>query len=125
MRTSAPLQPPLAFNEGGQDGNWLEQETRLKSIHVEPTLGSRNTEDEQCRQCRQCSVTVLRQWLEAVRTLLQPCEVCQTSSIAGPELEVREDGIMTYEWKSVVERDRSFHAANSPKGVTKPADNLR
>eukprot|EP00434_Breviolum_minutum_P018645 symbB.v1.2.016450.t1/scaffold1248.1/size129000/14 len=123
-RSAPALQPPT-FTEGSQaalsceDDDVCMQESRLRFMNMVPDSGSSGN-TEKAEECPACSVSVLRRYMEAVRTLLQPFEVCQgKNSISGPELEVTEDGLVTYEWKSVVERDRSFQTSKSPvRGFT-------
>mmetsp|Transcript_21295 Transcript_21295/g.40073 ORF Transcript_21295/g.40073 Transcript_21295/m.40073 type:complete len:145 (+) Transcript_21295:61-495(+) len=58
-----------------------------------------------------------RPYMDLLWALLQPLEACRGQSLS-PDREVNDDGQVTFEWKSVVERDRSAGGVKSLPGST-------
>ncbi|CAJ1348820.1 unnamed protein product, partial [Effrenium voratum] len=116
--SAPPLQPPLRLGSEASNESTTEASeatpVELRSLHVVPAPSV--TQDR-------CTCTAPRV-LESFWSFLQPLEVCRGKNLpdlasGGPEMEVAEDGVVTYEWKFVVDRDRPFCAA-----AAAPADEM-
>mmetsp|Transcript_41280 Transcript_41280/g.96301 ORF Transcript_41280/g.96301 Transcript_41280/m.96301 type:complete len:133 (+) Transcript_41280:63-461(+) len=99
-----PLPPPASAQCLG--GPTFEEPSQISGPFQSASVALPTSGDsrEAAKACPSCSVSP---YMDMLWALLQPLQVCRGSPSLHPDMEVAEDGQVTYEWKAVVERERS------------------
>eukprot|EP00930_Biecheleria_cincta_P032885 TRINITY_DN22784_c0_g1_i2.p1 TRINITY_DN22784_c0_g1~~TRINITY_DN22784_c0_g1_i2.p1 ORF type:complete len:162 (+),score=17.63 TRINITY_DN22784_c0_g1_i2:24-488(+) len=125
-RMAPPLRPPIALSpDSGSCASTPRVEERhalrsLSSIMVLPGPKEPSPAEAAATACSACSAHALPS-MDAFLALFWLLEACGGGTIhagagdanpaSAPDMEVADDGVVTYEWRAVIERQRSLEKA--------------
>eukprot|EP00931_Biecheleriopsis_adriatica_P052595 TRINITY_DN30623_c0_g1_i1.p1 TRINITY_DN30623_c0_g1~~TRINITY_DN30623_c0_g1_i1.p1 ORF type:complete len:149 (-),score=32.22 TRINITY_DN30623_c0_g1_i1:54-500(-) len=124
---SAPvLRPPVAFSDAVEPSKEPSKASTLPQAAPRPqppivVVPAPGAVEAAARACPACSARAMP-YVEVLWSLLQPLQACGgQSSVAtdSPDMEVAANGEVTYEWKGVVERQKSLGSAISADDLTR------